>query len=98
MATTKKHARKNGTAKQIGRYIVADPKICHGALTFRGTRIFVSDILSEIARGWSFERIQREWEGSVPPQAISEAVELARKAFLKHAVESSRPLRRRAAG
>lgn len=24
-----------------GEYIVADPRICHGALTFKGTRIFV---------------------------------------------------------
>ena len=29
------------TVKQIGRYIVAEPKICHGKLTFRGTRIMV---------------------------------------------------------
>ncbi|HIE29634.1 TPA: DUF433 domain-containing protein [Candidatus Poribacteria bacterium] len=26
---------------EFGKYIVADPNICHGALTFKGTRIFV---------------------------------------------------------
>ncbi len=29
----------------LGRYIVADPKICHGKRTFRGTRIFVGSII-----------------------------------------------------
>ena len=27
------------TAKKFGRYIVSDPLICHGQLTYRGTRI-----------------------------------------------------------
>lgn len=46
---------KNGAAPQttlqIGRYIVADPRVCHGKLTFRGTRIFVSDVLEQVERG-----------------------------------------------
>lgn len=33
----------------LGRYIVADPEICHGEPTFRGTRILVSDILEQVA-------------------------------------------------
>lgn len=44
----KKHA---ATRKQVGRYIVADPRICHGKLTFRGTRIFVADVLEQVAEG-----------------------------------------------
>ena len=28
--------------KLIGRYIVSDPRICHGKPMFRGTRILVS--------------------------------------------------------
>jgi hypothetical protein len=28
--------------REYGRYIVSDPKVCHGALTFKGTRILVS--------------------------------------------------------
>jgi hypothetical protein len=31
--------------KELGQYIVADPEICHGQLTFKGTRILVSDVL-----------------------------------------------------
>ncbi len=36
-------------AKTLGRYIVADGRICHGQPTFRGTRIFVPDVLDQIA-------------------------------------------------
>jgi uncharacterized protein (DUF433 family) len=32
-------------ANTLGRYVVADPSICHGAPTFRGTRILVADVL-----------------------------------------------------
>ncbi len=30
---------------EYGPYIVADPRICHGKLTFRGTRIMVKSIV-----------------------------------------------------
>lgn len=39
----------------IGRYIVVDPKICHGKLTFKGTRIMVSDVLEQIEEGLAAE-------------------------------------------
>jgi len=47
----------------LGRYIIADPEICHGKPTFRGTRIFVDDVLEQIARGMDWEVIieQRLW-------------------------------------
>ncbi|OQX95960.1 hypothetical protein B6I21_02715 [candidate division KSB1 bacterium 4572_119] len=43
----------------IGRHIVADPKICHGKPTFRGTRIMVSDVLEQIEEGLTWESIIR---------------------------------------
>jgi uncharacterized protein (DUF433 family) len=46
-------------AKLLGRYIVTDPKICHGKPTFRGTRIFVSDVLEMVAEGVVWETIIR---------------------------------------
>lgn len=78
--------KKKRTVKVYGRYIVADSAICHGALTFRGTRIFVRDVLSQVARGLSWETISREWYGKVGPEAISEAVRLAREALLAEGV------------
>ena len=69
--------------KVFGTYIVADPRICHGQLTFRGTRVFVADVLEQVARGMPWDEIAREWRGTVPLDAIAEAVSLARTALLE---------------
>jgi uncharacterized protein (DUF433 family) len=71
----------------LGRYIVADPDICHGKPTFRGTRILVADVLEQIAAGLAWETIIAEWRGSITPAAIAEAVSLARQALLEHISE-----------
>ena len=73
--------------KLIGRYIVTDPNICHGKPTFRGTRIFVSDVLEQVASGMSWETIIEEWHDSITEEAIAEAVRLASQAFLEHVHE-----------
>lgn len=67
--------------KEFGKHIVADPRICHGKWTFRGTRIMVWQVLEQIADEESWDTIVREWSGKVPKEAISEAVELARQAL-----------------
>jgi uncharacterized protein (DUF433 family) len=67
-----------------GRYIVADPKICHGKLTFVGTRVFVKDVLEMVAQGMDWDVIVNEWHGHVPREAITEAVRLAGRALLDH--------------
>src|ERR1035438_6169756 len=86
-----KNAAAPRTTRQIGRYIVADPRVCHGKLTFRGTRLFVSDVLEQVERGLPWDAIVEEWEGGVPHEAIAEAVRLARESFLEHAAEYSGP-------
>ncbi len=68
-----------------GRYIVSDPKICHGKPTFRGTRIMVSDVLEQVADALDWETIIEEWHRSVTKEAIAEAISLSRQAFLEHA-------------
>jgi uncharacterized protein (DUF433 family) len=74
------------TSRQLlGRYIVADPDICHGKPTFHGTRIFVSDVLEMVAEGLAWETIIEEWHDSITKEAIAEAVKLSSEAFLKHA-------------
>jgi uncharacterized protein (DUF433 family) len=62
--------------KLLGHYIVADPRICHGKPTFRGTRIMVWQVLEQIASGMAWETILEEWEGSLSSEAIAEAVKL----------------------
>ena len=37
--------------KKMGRFIVADPDICHGKPTFNGTRIMVAQVLEQVASG-----------------------------------------------
>lgn len=74
-------------SQSIGRYIVADPKICHGKPTFRGTRIMVADVLEQIAEGLSWESIIEGWHNSISKEAIAEALQLARQAFLSHIEE-----------
>jgi uncharacterized protein (DUF433 family) len=80
--------------KLFGKYVVADPRICHGKLTFAGTRIFVHDVLEMVADGMDWDQIIKEWNGHINREAIAEAVRLAGRAFLEHAdeyvVESAR--------
>ncbi|RLC15345.1 MAG: DUF433 domain-containing protein [Deltaproteobacteria bacterium] len=71
----------------IGRYIIADPKICHGKPTFRGTRIMVADVLEQVAEGLAWESIIEGWHDSISREAIAEALQLARQAFLSHTDE-----------
>ena len=69
----------------LGRYIVADPAICHGEPTFRGTRILVADVLEQVASGMAWEAIIEEWRYTVTSDAISEAVRMAREALVAYA-------------
>ena len=71
----------------LGRYIVADPKICHGQLTFRGTRILVADVLEQVGSGMAWESIIESWHNSITKAAIAEAVQLASQALITHAHE-----------
>lgn len=73
--------------KSIGLYIVSDPEVCHGQPIFRGTRIFVADVLDQVASGMVWEAIIEEWNGNIPREAIAEAVHLAARALLSHAEE-----------
>ena len=71
-------------SQALGRHIVADPAICHGQPTFRGTRILVADVLEQVAGGLAWETIIDEWRGALTREAIAEAVRLAREALLTH--------------
>ncbi len=79
----------------LGRYIVKDPRICHGKMTFRGSRVFVSTVLEQVAKGMGWDEIVREWNGSVTRPAIAEAVRLAREALISQAGEMADEILRR---
>ena len=70
----------------LGEHIVADPLICHGKPTFKGTRIMVFQVLEQVAYGTPWERIVWSWRGKVPMEAITEAVKLASGLFQDQSV------------
>jgi uncharacterized protein (DUF433 family) len=73
--------------KVLGHHIVMDPHICHGQPTFRGTRLMVWQVLEQVASGMPWEAIVEERRGSVPKEALAEAVRLAVQALADHADE-----------
>lgn len=73
--------------KNLGRFIVVNPAICHGEPTFCGTRILVADVLEQVANGMDWEAIIEEWRGALTKEAIAEAVRLAREVLVTHAPE-----------
>ena len=79
-----KRAQRQTAKRMIGRFVVADPAICHGQPTFRGTRILVDDVLEQVAGGLAWETIVEEWRGDISAEAIAEAVRLASQAFRDH--------------
>jgi uncharacterized protein (DUF433 family) len=71
---------------ELGQYMVADPHICHGKVTFKGTRIFVSDVLKDVENGLSWDFIIRRWGGDkLSKAAIAAAVHRSRSAWLDEA-------------
>jgi uncharacterized protein (DUF433 family) len=74
---------KTARRKELGRFIVADPGICRGRPTFKGTRVTVADVLADVERGLAWEFICYRWgDGKITSEAIAEAVQLARRALL----------------
>ena len=80
------HKTKTWKATQptfVGQYLVADPRVCHGKMTFRGTRVPVKTILAYLAKGHSLAYLHKSWP-EVPAEAIAEAVRLAAELFVQH--------------
>jgi len=83
-----KRSRKPGASEalaqrlELGEYVVADPLICHGKPTYKGTRIMVWQILEDLARGESVDEIVTAWDGRVSKAAVLETIRLAGGAFL----------------
>mgnify|MGYP005851633335 CR=1 FL=1 len=46
---------------EISNYLVIDPGICHGQMTFKGTRVPVDTVLTFLAKGYSVDQLLRSW-------------------------------------
>ena len=60
-----------------GDCIVADPAICHGEPTFRGTRILVAEVLEQVESGMAWAAIIEEWRYEIDRDAIVKAVRVS---------------------
>lgn len=63
--------------KEYGEYIVSDPKICGGDLTFKGTRVLVKDVLYFVAQGLDWDEIVAGYRGTISRAGIAEAITIA---------------------
>ena len=68
--------------RELGRHIVIDSEIHHGAITFRGTRIPVAFVLDDVADGTDWDTVIELWHGSITKEAIAEAIRLASDALV----------------
>jgi uncharacterized protein (DUF433 family) len=65
--------------------IVADPVICHGQATIRGTRVMVSVVLDDLADGLSAEEVVQSYPSLTVDDvraAMAYAADLARERVL----------------
>jgi len=70
----------------LGEYIVAAPGICGGSPTFKYTRLEVAVILDLIKAGHTVKDVLRKYAHSeISPEAVEEALMLAKKAFMRSA-------------
>jgi uncharacterized protein (DUF433 family) len=68
--------------REIGQYLISDPEVCHGQLTFKGTRILVRSVLAYIASGKGIGWVLSEWP-QLEREAVEEALRLATDALIE---------------
>ena len=66
--------------REIGEYLVVDPRVCSGRLTFKNTRLPVGTVLHWMAKGQTIRQILKAWP-YLSPEAVAEAVDLSAKAL-----------------
>jgi len=59
---------------EIGQYLVKDPEICHGQVTFKGTRIPVDIVMVFLRKGYSIDQLLRSWP-ELTRLAVEEAIQ-----------------------
>ncbi len=67
---------------ELGKYIVADPKIAFGKPTFKGTRKTPDGVLACFQEGHTLDEAARLW--GVSQEAVIEALDLARTAVIEY--------------
>ena len=68
--------KKAGQQRELGKYVVADPQICHGEPVFKETRKLVRDCIEMAATGLTIDELASR--ANLPREAIIEALHLIR--------------------
>jgi len=63
---------------EIGEHLVVDPEVCHGQLTFKGTRVPVEAVLTFLSMGYTIEDVLQDWQ-RLKREAVEEAIAFAAK-------------------
>jgi uncharacterized protein (DUF433 family) len=86
--------KTNGKIKRtkLGRFIVADPAICHGKPTFKGTRVMVWQLFEHLALGEPLEDFPKNFPGRVSLEAVHEALELGEALFAANGHRWEKPI------
>ncbi len=81
----KTKARTNGRTRkrrlpppiEIGQYLISDPEVYHGELTFKGTRIPVRTVLTFLGMGENVDELLKGYP-SLCREAIQEGIRFAK--------------------
>ena len=76
---------------KIGRYLVQDPGVCHGKLTFKGTRVPVETVLNRLGKGRSIDEILKSWP-ELRRAAVAEAIYLATAILVERYQGEAKPV------
>jgi uncharacterized protein (DUF433 family) len=79
--------KKAGQRREFGKYIVADPRICHGEPIFKGTRKLVRDCIEMAANGLTIDELASR--ANLPCEAIVEALHFAADVLQRHYTDRS---------
>lgn len=79
--------KKAEPRRELGKYIVANPRICHGEPIFKETRKLVRDCIEMAANGLTVDELASR--ANLPREAIVEALHFAADTLQRYYTERS---------
>ena len=71
---------------EIGKYLLADSRVCGGRLILKGSRILVADVLELVNAGYSPAAISKQYVNLIQSAAVREAISLTRDGVVREIV------------
>jgi uncharacterized protein (DUF433 family) len=60
---------------EVGKYLVIDPEVCHGQMTFKCMRVPADTVLAFLPRGYAVDQLLWSWP-KLRQAAVEEAIRL----------------------